>query len=119
MERQRHARPRPEGIPDRLPQSEDVARAAQNLADSMVNCCGFDRVNIAASCECIAKLMIIPIPFLVRKRHELADLTYHRIVEHGRKQVSKAAQLLFAGEEGRRLETTFEMAFEVLAQDYT
>ncbi len=35
----------------------------------------------------------IEIPILVRKRHELADLTFHRITDHGRKQIRKAAEL--------------------------
>lgn len=60
----------------------------------------------------------ISMPILVRKRHELADKLFHRIVDHGRQQVRKAAQLLFAGTEGRRIETTFEMSFELLEQDY-
>ena len=54
----------------------------------------------------------IPIPILVRKRHELADLIYHRIVDHGRQQIRKAAQTLFGSEGQRRLETTFEMPFD-------
>ena len=53
----------------------------------------------------------IEIPILVRKRYELADLTLDRITEHGRKQIRKAAELLFAGETQRRLETTFDMPF--------
>jgi len=60
----------------------------------------------------------IEIPMLVRKRHELADLTFHRITDHGRKQIRKAAELLFAGETERRLETTLDMPFEVAEQDY-
>lgn len=60
----------------------------------------------------------IEIPILVRKRHELADLTFRRITEHGRKQIRKAAERLFAGETQRRLETTLDMPFEVAEQDY-
>jgi type III restriction enzyme len=60
----------------------------------------------------------LEIPILVRKRHELADLTFHRITDHGRKQIRKAAELLFEGETERRLETTPEFAFEVAEQDY-
>jgi type III restriction enzyme len=41
----------PTGVPEldrayAIVQSEDVARTAQNLADSMVNRCGFDRVSV-------------------------------------------------------------------------
>ncbi len=60
----------------------------------------------------------IELPMLVRKRHELGDLILHRITEHGRKQIRKGAELLFASEAERRLETTFEMAFELAEQDY-
>jgi type III restriction enzyme len=61
----------------------------------------------------------IEIPILVRKRHEMADLIFHRIADHGRKQIRKAAELLFAGETERRLETTSDMPFEVAEQDYS
>ena len=61
----------------------------------------------------------IEIPILVRKRHELADLAFHRITEHGRKQIRKAAELLFADKAERRLETTLDMPFEVAEQDYS
>ncbi len=60
----------------------------------------------------------IALPILVRKRHELANLLFHRITDHGRTQVRKAAELLFAGEAERRLETTLEMPFELAEQDY-
>jgi type III restriction enzyme len=60
----------------------------------------------------------IEIPILGRKRHELAELIYHRIVDHGRDQVRKAAQTLFASDTERLLETTFEMPFEVMEQNY-
>jgi type III restriction enzyme len=60
----------------------------------------------------------IEITILGRKRHELADLIYHRVVDHGREQVRKAAQTLFASDTERRLETTFEMPFEVMEQNY-
>ena len=60
----------------------------------------------------------IPIPILVRKRHELADLIYHRIVDHGRQQVRKVAETLFGSEGQRRLETTFDMPFDLKEQDY-
>jgi type III restriction enzyme len=60
----------------------------------------------------------IEIPIVVRKRHELAILTFQRITEHGRKQIRKAAQQLFAAEAERRLETTLDMPFEVAEQDY-
>jgi type III restriction enzyme len=60
----------------------------------------------------------IGLPILVRKRHELAELAFHRITDHGRKQIHKVAELLFAGETERRLETTLEMPFEVAEQDY-
>lgn len=55
---------------------------------------------------------------VVRKRHELANLLFHRITDHGRKQVRKAAQLLFASEGERQLRTSPEWAFEVAEQDY-
>lgn len=61
----------------------------------------------------------IEIPILVRKRHELADAAFRRITDHGRKQIRKAAELLFAGETERRLETTFDMPFEIFEQDYS
>lgn len=61
----------------------------------------------------------IVVPVLVRKRHALADLIFHRITDHGRKQVRKAAELLFGGETERRLETTFEMPFEIAEQEYS
>ncbi len=60
----------------------------------------------------------IDIPIVVRKRHALADLIFHRITDHGRKQVRKTAELLFAGKTARRLETTFDMPFELFEQDY-
>lgn len=60
----------------------------------------------------------IEIPILVRKRHELADLAFHRIADHRRKQIRKAADRLFAGATQRRLETTLDMVFEVAEQDY-
>lgn len=60
----------------------------------------------------------IPIPILVRKRHELADLIYHRIVDHGRQQVRKVADTLFGSEGQRRLETTFDMPFDLKEQEY-
>ncbi len=60
----------------------------------------------------------VPIPILVRKRHELANLIYHRIVDHGRQQVRNAAQTLFGSKGQRRLETTFEIPFDVMEQDY-
>jgi type III restriction enzyme len=60
----------------------------------------------------------LEIPLLVRKRHELADLVLDRITAHGRKQIRKAAELLFGGETQRRLETTLEMPFEVAEQKY-
>lgn len=60
----------------------------------------------------------IDIPILVRKRHELADLAFHRITDHGRKQIRKAAEVLFDGDSERRLETTTEFSFEVAEQDY-
>ncbi|ADB14956.1 type III restriction protein res subunit [Pirellula staleyi DSM 6068] len=60
----------------------------------------------------------VPIPILVRKRHELADLVFDRIIDHGRKQIRKAAEMLFAGETARRLETTFAAPFEIAEQDY-
>jgi type III restriction enzyme len=60
----------------------------------------------------------IAIPIVVRKRHELADLIFDRITDHGRKQVRKTAELLFAGTTARRLETTFDMPFELFEQDY-
>jgi type III restriction enzyme len=58
------------------------------------------------------------IPVVVRKRHELVDVLADRITEHGRKQVRKAAQSLFASESERRLETNFEFPFELAEQDY-
>jgi type III restriction enzyme len=60
----------------------------------------------------------IAVPMLERRRHELADLIDQRITEHGRKQVRDAANSLFASEGERRLETTFDMPFEVMEQDY-
>lgn len=60
----------------------------------------------------------IEIPILVRKRHELSDLIFDRITEHGRKQIRKAAEFLFGADAERRLETTFDMSFEVAEQDY-
>lgn len=60
----------------------------------------------------------IELPVLVRKRHQLAELTAQRITDHGRKQIRKAAQLLFASKTERRLETTMSMPFEVAEQDY-
>lgn len=60
----------------------------------------------------------IEIPILVRKRHELADLARDRITDHGRKQIRKAAELLFAGETQRRLETTLDMPFVLEEQKY-
>lgn len=55
---------------------------------------------------------------LVRKRHELAELILQRIVDHGCKQVRKAAELLFSSNSERRLETTFEFPFNLAEQDY-
>lgn len=60
----------------------------------------------------------IAVPIVVRKRHALADLLFDRMTEHGRAQIRKAAQALFRNETERRLETTFEMSFELLEQDY-
>jgi type III restriction enzyme len=60
----------------------------------------------------------IAIPILVRKRHDLANLTFHRITDHGRKQIRRAAQSLFGSETERRLVTTSEFAFEVAEQEY-
>ena len=60
----------------------------------------------------------LAIPMLVRKRHELADLLHDRIVAHGRVQVRNAAHALFRNETERRLETTFEMSYEMLEQDH-
>lgn len=60
----------------------------------------------------------IAIPVLVRKRHELSDKLFHRIVDHGRQQVRKAAQSLFGSEGQRRLETSFAMAFELTEEKY-
>ncbi|HQR06701.1 MAG TPA: DEAD/DEAH box helicase family protein [Gemmatales bacterium] len=60
----------------------------------------------------------IELPILVRKRHELIELIKERIEKHGRQQISKAASALFASESDRRLETTWEMPFEITEQDY-
>ncbi len=60
----------------------------------------------------------IAIPILVRKRHELADLIYHRILDHGRQQVRKAAHNLFGSKGQRRLETTAKMSFELPEDRY-
>lgn len=60
----------------------------------------------------------IDLPLLVRKRHELADLIFHRITDHGRIQVRNAAKQLFASDGERRLETTWDFPFEVAEQDY-
>ena len=55
---------------------------------------------------------------LVRKRHELANVMFHRISDHGRKQIRKVASMLFADKLDRKLETTAELPFEVFEQDY-
>ncbi len=60
----------------------------------------------------------ISMAILVRKRHELANLIYHRIQDHGRHQVRVAANTLFAGETGRRLETTDELPFVLSEERY-
>lgn len=60
----------------------------------------------------------IAIPILVRKRHELADKLFHRITDHGRKQIRKAAERLFAVKGERRLETSAEWSFDVEEQRY-
>jgi type III restriction enzyme len=60
----------------------------------------------------------VPLTALVRRRHELADLIDHRVVDHGRRQVRKAAASLFA-DAGRRLVTTPELPFVLSEQAYT
>lgn len=60
----------------------------------------------------------IALPVLVRKRHDLANMLFHRITDHGRRQVRKAAELLFVADGERRLETTAEFAWEIAEQDY-
>jgi len=55
---------------------------------------------------------------IVRKRHELADVLFHRVTAHGRQQVRRVAELLFTEVAERRLETSMEMAFELAEQDY-
>jgi type III restriction enzyme len=60
----------------------------------------------------------IAVAALNRRRHELAGLIDQRITEHGQKQVREAALSLFASEGERRLETTFDLPFEVTEQKY-
>lgn len=60
----------------------------------------------------------ISLAIAVRKRHDLANVLFHRVIAHGRKQVRRAAEMLFSEVGERRLETSAEMAFEIAEQDY-
>jgi type III restriction enzyme len=60
----------------------------------------------------------IPIAIVVRKRHELSDLIYYRVQDHGRLQVRRAAESLFSEASEKRLETTDDLAFELAEQNY-
>ncbi len=60
----------------------------------------------------------IDVTVLGRRRHELADRIDERLTEHGRNQVRQAARSLFASDGPRRLETTFDLPFDVREQDY-
>jgi len=60
----------------------------------------------------------IQLAMAVRKRHELADVLFDRVIAHGRQQVRRAAEMLFSEVAERRLETSPEMTFEIAEQDY-
>jgi type III restriction enzyme len=58
------------------------------------------------------------LPVLVRKRHDLADVVIRRIAAHGRQQVRVAANLLFAVDSPRHLETSMDIPAVLEEQDY-
>ena len=55
---------------------------------------------------------------LVRKRHRLADVARGRILDHGRRQVLVAANMLFAKQGDHRVETSIEMPRILREEDY-
>jgi type III restriction enzyme len=55
---------------------------------------------------------------MVRKRHALADAVIPRIAEHGVDQVRKVAELLFRDTAAAKVETSFDLPFDLTEQTY-